>query len=90
MKKATFLGVFNPKASKGIDANLLNDFKRDLNAFKKDFCNSRKAFLSIQRVIMSEAIRRVRKTRCALGGCREYLYSCPQRELGSREELRWS
>ena len=83
MKKATFLGVFNPKASKGIGANLLNDFK-------KDFCNSRKAFLSIQRVIMSEAIRRVRKTRCALGGCREYLYSCPQRELGSREELRWS
>lgn len=38
MKKATFLGVFNPKASKGIDANLLNDFKKDLNAFKKDFC----------------------------------------------------
>lgn len=38
MKKATFLGVFNPKASKGIGANLLNDFKKDLNAFKKDFC----------------------------------------------------
>ena len=44
MKKATFLGVFNPKSSKGIDANLLNDFKRGLNdfkrglnAFKKDF-----------------------------------------------------
>ena len=37
MKKATFLGVFNPKASKGIDANLLNDFKRGLNTFKKDF-----------------------------------------------------
>nr|DAX95156.1 MAG TPA: hypothetical protein [Caudoviricetes sp.] len=38
MKKATFLGVFNPKSSKSIDANLLNDFKRGLNAFKKDFC----------------------------------------------------
>ena len=37
MKKAAFLGIFNPKASKGIDANLLNDFKRVLNAFKKDF-----------------------------------------------------
>ena len=90
MKKAMFLGVFNPNVSKGIDVNLLNDFKRGLNAFKKDFCNNRKAFLSIQRVIMSEAIRRVRKKRCASGGCREYLYSCPQRELGSREELRWS
>lgn len=38
MKKATFLGVFNPNVSKGIDVNLLNDFKRGLNAFKKDFC----------------------------------------------------
>ena len=37
MKKAAFLGVFNPKASKGIVANLLNAFKRGLNAFKKDF-----------------------------------------------------
>ena len=90
MKKATFLGVFSSKASKGIVVNLLNDFKRGLNAFKKDFCDSRKAFLSIQRVIMSEAIRRVRKTRCALGGCREYLYSRPQQGLGSCEELRWS
>ena len=90
MKKATFLGVFNPNVSKGIDANLLNDFKRGLNAVKKDFCDSRKAFLSIQRIIMSEAIRRVRKTRRALGGCREYLYSRPQQGLGSCEELRWS
>ena len=38
MKKAMFLGVFNPNVSKGIDVNLLNDFKRGLNAFKKDFC----------------------------------------------------
>lgn len=37
MKKAAFLGIFNSKASKGIVVNLLNDFKRGLNAFKKDF-----------------------------------------------------
>ena len=37
MKKATFLGIFNSKASKGIGANLLNDFKKSLNAFKKRF-----------------------------------------------------
>ena len=84
MKKATFLGVFNPKVSKGIDANLLNDFKRGLNDFKKDFCNSRKAFLSIQRVIMSEAIRRVRKTRCALGGC----VSSPRATVATEGKLR--
>lgn len=84
MKKATFLGVFNPNVSKGIDANLLNDFKRGLNAFKKDFCNSRKAFLSIQRVIMSEAIRRVRKTRCALGGC----VSSPRATVATEGKLR--